>query len=182
MKTLLILPLLMFCGCAAIAPDADPVVVNAERSTKIAFEAMDSFLSVEHQYRDWFRVNAPDVHVAAERLRANFPPALASARALTKAYKNNRTPSGKLSLETALVLVNQLGAEASAWLASAQRKKTSHYGPSYNIPRHIGRWFTPATHPEIPRSRQAGRRMDTRTGGTIYAGNQPAHESTALAA
>lgn len=157
-----ILSFVTFCGCAAISPDADPVVVNAERGTTIAFETVDSFLALEHTYREWFRVNAPDVHAAAEKLRKEAPAAFASVNALRKAYKASRTPEARANLETALAVINQLGVEASVWLARAQTKKntTYHDRSNHNCPRHIRRQFVARPDFQGPSSRQTVWRMD----------------------
>lgn len=167
MKTFLpLLALIGLCGCAAISPDSDPVVVNAERATAIAFDTVDSFLKLEHAHRAFFTTNAPSLHAAAETLRAQAPRAFATVRTLTKTYKAIRSPENKAALETAIAVINQLGFEAGGWFALAQPRKTT-YDTSPRSPRHFIGEFTPRTDPQGTPCRQAGWRMDAGTGSRV---------------
>lgn len=120
MKTASLLALLLFTGCAAVAPGHDPVVVHAERTIAVSFDACDAFLRIEHAQREWYRIATPGLHDFAETLRADAPAAFTTARALLKAYKAARTPDHKANLDTALALTTQLATEATRWIAIAQ--------------------------------------------------------------
>lgn len=102
-------------GCSAIAPGNDPAVVNAERTTAAALEAFDTFLLWEFQNRDTL-AQVPKIRKAADHIRANGQAWLATARTLTKAYKNNRTPENKANLATAVEVLKAATKEAQAYL------------------------------------------------------------------
>lgn len=99
-------------SCARVKEGNDAVVVNAERSQAIAFEAVNSFLKLEDANRAFYAVKAPGVHATAESLRKRAPAAFRSLRGAIATYKKNRSPEGKVTLETALAVVAQLGMEA----------------------------------------------------------------------
>lgn len=44
---------ILLCGCASLQPGADPVVVRAEQTTKMAELTFVTFLSSEHANRDF---------------------------------------------------------------------------------------------------------------------------------
>lgn len=98
-------------GCATtVAPGADPIVVNAERSIKIAFDTVDAFIR-------WERANEASVpvsvHAAAETLRREFPDKFRLARSVLRAYKTtNRGPEQKALLDTYLAELAALASKA----------------------------------------------------------------------
>ena len=87
--------LLLAVGC--VTPGNDPVVVQAERFTELSLDVFDGFLR-------WQRANEDtlgcDVKQVADRIRRDGQRWLESARAMTKAYKQNRTPENKANLDT----------------------------------------------------------------------------------
>lgn len=104
--------LCLLVGCSTIAPGNDPVVVRAEQATTSAFDVVDAFLLWEHNHP------VPDnIHAFAEKLRTEAPGWFATARALTKAYKANRTPEKKAALGTALAVLETAVREATHYLA-----------------------------------------------------------------
>lgn len=106
--------LLFVVGCATVDPNADPVVVNAERVASMSADTIDTFLHWEYQNR----ATLPDeIKAVAQATRLNAPKAILSLRALTKAYKRNRTAENKATLITAQAVVSELAAEAQKWLA-----------------------------------------------------------------
>jgi len=111
---------LFLAGCAAIAPGHDPVVVRAEQTQRLAFESLNAFLRLEHSNRAFYMVKTPRVHEAAESLRRRAPESFRALRGAIVAYKTNRTPAGKASLETALAVVLAIGAETDGWLTAAR--------------------------------------------------------------
>jgi len=106
-------------GCAAVAPGADPLVVNAERGTAIALDTFDTFLLLEYQNRTALESLSPGIHEFAEQIRTDAPQWIATARALTRAYKLNRTPENKAALATAVAVLETALKEAQAYIAEA---------------------------------------------------------------
>lgn len=104
-------------GCGSLQPGADPVVVNAERVTAIALDVMDSFLKFEHQNRATLERISPDIHKVAENIRRNGKKWLESARALTVAYKANRSDENKFQLMTAIAVLESAIAESHKYIA-----------------------------------------------------------------
>lgn len=126
--------LLFSVACASVQPGNDPVVVDAERTTTVGTDAFDTFLKSEYETRATLRAVSPEVyqevHSYAEYLRAKVDDGsgirmarakgwLKSARALTVAYKMNRTAENKASLQTILATINAAVAETQKYLAQA---------------------------------------------------------------
>lgn len=114
---------LTFTGCAwfkpsTVAVGSDPVVVGAEQTAALALAYTGEFLKWEWVNRSGL---PRDVTVLADRVRGEFPQDYASFRAATKAYKANRTPQNKLSLNTASALLNALLEQVRTRLPEAQQ-------------------------------------------------------------
>lgn len=104
---IVVLPLMaavLGAGCSSIAPGNDPVVVNAERTTRLALETFDLFVKWEYDNRAVL-AKVPEIRQAADQIRRDGPSWLSSARVLTRAYKDSRTAENKADLETALVVL-----------------------------------------------------------------------------
>lgn len=99
-------------GCASILPGNDPVVVNAERVTAAAADTFDAAFHVEYANHALLKQSSPATVAYVNYVRTNAPTWLTTARALTTAYKQNRSASNKANLETALATlqaaINQL--------------------------------------------------------------------------
>jgi hypothetical protein len=89
-------------GCSGILPGNDPVVVDAEKTTRIAVETFNTFFKLEFDNRALVLEKAPKIHEYANYARLHSPQWIASARALTITYKTNRTSENKANLQTAL--------------------------------------------------------------------------------
>jgi|ERR1022692_3817426 hypothetical protein len=109
---------LLFSGCATILPGNDPVVVNAERVTTIALATMDSFLQIEYLNRAQLLKVSPAIHAYAEYIRHNGVNFLDTARALTLAYKNNRTTANAATLNTAIAVLQSISTQSQLYLNS----------------------------------------------------------------
>lgn len=119
----LLLGALCLSGCSALRPGADPVVVRAEQATQAALVTFDTFLKIEHEQRAFYRTTMPEAHEFAEHLRKEGPKWLATARAMTRAYKANRSPDNKAGLATALAFLDAGLRQAQDYLVEAERKK-----------------------------------------------------------
>ncbi len=116
---LLLLPLMLFGGCATINPGADPVVVNAERTIEIARVTLDSFVRFEFNQR----AKCPkEVQDAAEAIRKNAPEWFNRALRFKQAYKLNRNAENKATLLTAVAVLQTAAGEAATALAKHQSK------------------------------------------------------------
>lgn len=102
-------------GCASIQPGNDPVVVNAERTTQLAVDVFDTFLKWEYDNRQALAAT-PEVRKAADFIRASGQTWLVSARSMTQAYKQHRTPENKANLDTAIATLRAAIAEARNYL------------------------------------------------------------------
>lgn len=107
-------------GC--VTPTGDPVVVNAERGTQIALETFDTWFDIEHRQRAMFKMALPEAHAFTERLRAEAPAWLATARRMTAAYKNTRAEPDRLALARAMAVLNAGLREAETYIARADTK------------------------------------------------------------
>jgi hypothetical protein len=124
MRTKTILPLvalIALVGCTTTQPGNDPVVVNAERDTQLAADTFTLVATTEQQTRALLvsidYKTAIQIKHGVDFIRLNSPKWLASARAITKAYKENRTAQNKATLQTAMTTL-------SAGLAQAQQYLT----------------------------------------------------------
>lgn len=106
-------------GCATLVPNADPVVVNAERTTALAKDTFDTLLHVEFDNRAALGQVSPEIHRYAEVVRRNGTNWLQSARVLTQSYKLNRTPENKASLQTAIAVLQTAMTESNKYLAQS---------------------------------------------------------------
>ena len=110
----LIVLLLALVGCnTPINPGADPVVVNSQRSQRAAFEAVNTFLEIEHKHRDLVREQWPQVHQYAEMLRKEFPKQDKEVSAAIAAYKESRTTENAERISTALETIQTSARVAS---------------------------------------------------------------------
>ena len=121
-----VFPVLLLClavACASVAPGADPLVVNAERSINIAFETVDTFLFVEKTHQADLAKVSPGIHAVAERIRGEGPEAFRKARRLIDVYKGARTDENKANFMTAIAFVQALANEVSPYLAKYEAAK-----------------------------------------------------------
>lgn len=106
----------LFVGCAAVQEGHDPVVVHAERTTALALEVFSTFDTWEFENRSVLAAT-PEIRKAADLIRSNAPNWLRTARAVTEAYKQNRTEEAKLNLDMALAVLRAGIVEAQRYLA-----------------------------------------------------------------
>lgn len=107
-------------GCKSIRPGHDPVVVNAERSVAIALDTFDLFLKLEFDNRERLKQISPDIFTVAEKFRREAPQWIASANNTIRAYKKNRTPEGKVSLMTAVAVLESALRESQNYIRKIQ--------------------------------------------------------------
>lgn len=107
-KLLLPLPLLiLLVSCNTVAPGSDPVVVDAEKTTSIAVESLNTFFKLEASNHTLVKEKLPKVADWTNSARVHAPDWIATARNTTKAYKANRTSANKASLQTALAVLTE---------------------------------------------------------------------------
>lgn len=101
----------------------DQIILDAQKTTAIAAETFNEFLILDRRYEVLIKAKVPEVHTAAEYLRAqvDYQPLggplkqlprgvmwLKKARDATKAFQNNRTADGKANLITVINTVKDL--------------------------------------------------------------------------
>jgi hypothetical protein len=114
--------LLLWVGCAGIAPGHDPVVVNAERTTVLALDAVDTFVRWECEHRAAL-ADVPEIKEAADYLRRNAPEWFATARELTRSYKLNPTEANGVNLEAAIGVLRRVILQLDNYLPLSLQKK-----------------------------------------------------------
>lgn len=112
---------LILAGCATLLPGNDPVVVNAERTANLASDTFDTFLKIEYDNHAALETVSPEIGKYAETLRVHAPTWLGSLRALTKAYKFNRSPENKASLQTGVAVVVAAMTESSNYIGQINK-------------------------------------------------------------
>lgn len=126
-QTPLVIILALFLGaCATIQIGQDPVVVNAERSTQLALDTFNVIEKLEIDSYAAFKATdaaaAAKVRIFVNNLRRNQAEWAASARTLTKAYKENRTAENKASLATAIAVLTAATTTANQYILEIQTK------------------------------------------------------------
>jgi hypothetical protein len=118
------------CGTMTVKEGADPIVVHAEQAAEGALETFDTFVLFEFQNRTALLALNPDIHKAAEEIRANGLTWIADLRAVTQAYKYNRSSSNRVSVITAQAILQTALQRARQHLADGQQKKRAIVPPS----------------------------------------------------
>lgn len=102
------------------APGADPVVVDAERDTNLAYDAFEGIKKADIDiYPAWKAIDAKSAgafRTYVNYIRANEKRWLTTARTLTKTYKANRTADNKASLSTYMLTLTAATTEANKYL------------------------------------------------------------------
>lgn len=111
---------LLLAACQAVQPGADPVVVNAERDTRLAADTFDLLVHTEYDQRANLQSVDPklagSVKAGADYIRKNAQRWLQSARVVTQAYKYNRTAQNKANVQTALATLSTAVSQAQSYL------------------------------------------------------------------
>ena len=104
---------MLFAGCSGftVAPGADPVVVHAEQSLATSRDILDSFVQYDYSHRKSIPEN---VHTMAEAIRRGAPAKYRAAIAILDAYKANRSPENKASLDSYMAALEALAAQANS--------------------------------------------------------------------
>ncbi len=95
----------------------DQFVIDAEKATAYADATFDVFLHLEKINETVVKQKAPAIHEFAEYLRqpGNARAWLKSARALTKAYKANRSNETKVQLNAILSTIAEAATQAKTY-------------------------------------------------------------------
>lgn len=104
---------------------SNALIVNAEKATFIAKDAMDTFLRLEYEHRAAYKAISPSIHDFAEKLRRDANgnhvqdgiDILVTARTATKALKANRTADNELNLKAALKTLQAVIADCQKYSA-----------------------------------------------------------------
>ena len=103
--------IILTTGCAPSGViQGDPVVVNAEKAIEASSKAVDAFLKWEREQQP---ASPPAVHAIAQDIRRKYPDAFRNARAVLRAYKENRTPEQRALLDTWLATISELARVAT---------------------------------------------------------------------
>lgn len=123
---------LLLASCAHIQIGNDPAVVNAERDTQLAADTFTLVVNTEKQARPTLvgidYKSAIAIKHGVDYIRVNAPKWLSSARAVTKAYKENRNAENKANLQTAIATLMTGLTQAQGYLTqinqATQQKAT----------------------------------------------------------
>jgi hypothetical protein len=163
--------LLAIGGCTNIRDGQDPVAVNAEKSVQAAFEAVDSFLTLEDQNRSYVKEKLPAVHAVAEQLRGDDTKnSFRLAWSAVRAYELNPSPQTQSDFETKLARVQALARTAREALAQLKPLVKGATDGNHRIDQpaagRSGNWA--GGDSEIDRRRQAGWRFERRAGRGVH--------------
>ncbi len=119
-NSLALLSLLVLASCVTTQPGNDPVVVTAERDTRLAEDTFALVAQTEQQARP--TLVAIDYKLAlqikhgVDLIRVQSKKWVESARLLTKTYKSNRSAANKANLQTALATLEAGLSDAQKYL------------------------------------------------------------------
>jgi hypothetical protein len=115
-------------GCKSRALDpagvyqADQTLYAADKVISESYEVMHSFVLFEYQNREALR-GTPEVTKAADHVRSNAQQWIKSAIALRDVYATTPTPDNRDKLNTAVRILREAIAQASAYMAKGVQKK-----------------------------------------------------------
>ncbi len=116
---------LFLASCTTVDPGNDPVVVNAERDTQLAADTFVLVATTEKQSRPVLLSidykAAIEIKHGVDFIRVNSPKWLETARAVTKAYKGNRSAQNKANLETAIATLTTGLSQAQGYLTQINK-------------------------------------------------------------
>lgn len=124
-----------FTGCAWFQPTtvafgSDAIVVGAEQSAKLAVAYTGEFLKWEWTNRAFV---TPEITKLADKVREEFPKDYKALREATKAFKLNRSPENKATLDTASAVLNALLNQVRLRLPAAQAKVAEKTAKTINL-------------------------------------------------
>lgn len=124
LSLLFILSLFSFgcTSCSTIDPNADPVVVDVERTLNVAFDVMDSFLMYEDLHHDRLLALNSDVAVFANVVRAQGRSWLDAANTAKNLYKASKTPENKQKLMESIAVLRTKLLEIETQFTAAKEK------------------------------------------------------------
>ena len=144
LKTILLIPIvaafLSFQGCQALtqlthpgevvltqAETSDQLVLRAEQTAETAKATFGILFHLEKDNQDALLQVNPAIHDFTNRLKKdNYAIGLIqSLRNATKAFKSNRTTSNQANLNTYLLTLNQVLADANKYIAQAKPVATT---------------------------------------------------------
>lgn len=106
-------------GCVAVGQD--PVLVNAQKVAATSFDAINTFLIVEHDNRAIVQRVAPEVDTFAIRLgRHDGPVALKALQDAIAVYQKDKSAANASSVQAAADALASLASSATTYLNKTQ--------------------------------------------------------------
>lgn len=101
---------------------ADPIVVNAERTLSTARDTFRFIAHEERQNEAVFAQVSPSIHNFVQHIRTDGVTWLRTAESMKTKYKENRSPDNKRNLITAVATVSEALNQSKQYLAQAGYK------------------------------------------------------------
>lgn len=124
-KLLFLIPLLFLAACSTVTTDGpykgDTFLYHVDKTIKSAYVITDEFLKLEMGLRLADHPLPPEVTQAADKIRADFPRWLASAKAFRDAYLANPNQENKNALMKSLDMLQLLSNQALQYLITHQK-------------------------------------------------------------
>jgi hypothetical protein len=112
--------LLALAACASPTLTGDPVVINAEKTLRIAKDTLDLFVKLEYDNREMVIAKFPEIHAFAEKVRREAPTILKTANDAKNAYKYHHAGATAGQVWAAVGIVSELAAQAQKYIAKVQ--------------------------------------------------------------
>src|SRR4029077_6823441 len=112
--------LFALAACANPTLTGDPVVINAEKTLRIAKDTLDLFVKLEYDNRAMVIAKFPEVHAFAEKVRREAPAILRTANDAKNAYKYHHAGATAGQVWAAVGIVSELAAQAQRYIAKVQ--------------------------------------------------------------
>lgn len=126
--TIMMLPLLLMCGCKALAPDGayggDQMLYSADLTISTSYDVVHTFVLWELQNRAALR-GTPQVKEAADNMRLNYPTYHRAAMSARNVYANAKTKTNANALAITLDVLREAVRQANQWLAYAPSGTTN---------------------------------------------------------
>lgn len=120
MKNAFAIVLLLALGACATPTTGDPIVVNAEKTLRLAKDTLDLFVKLEYQNQAVVKAKFPQVHEFAEKVRREAPAMLKTADDIKNAYKAHRNDAIAAQLAAAIAAISQVAAQAQTYMPKVQ--------------------------------------------------------------
>jgi len=114
---IVLLVALFIASCSTLTPGSDPIIVRAQQNIQQAKTTMNAFVTLEDQYTAKLKSINPNIHKAAESIRAHGQQWLTDGFNAIEIY---RTTKDQSALNQALAVLAQAVSDSQKYINQAK--------------------------------------------------------------